>query len=95
MCDIEAMFYQVKVPVEYRDFLRFLWWENGDTSKDSQEYRMTVHLFGAASSPGCSNFSLKAAADDNEESLGAAAAAAEFLCRNFYVDDGLNSSPTI
>jgi hypothetical protein len=53
MCDIEAMFYQVKVPVEYRDSLRFLWWENGDTSKDPQEYRMTVHLFGAASSPGC------------------------------------------
>jgi hypothetical protein len=54
---------------------------------------MTVHLFGAASSPGCSNFALKAAADDNEESLGAAAA--EFLRRNFYVDDGLNSSPTV
>jgi hypothetical protein len=47
---------------------------------------MTVHLFSAASSPGCSNFALKVAADDNEESLGAAAA--EFLRRNFYVDDG-------
>ena len=25
MCDIEAMFYQVKVTEEYRDLLRFLW----------------------------------------------------------------------
>ena len=28
MCDIEAMFHQVKVTEEYRDFLRFLWWED-------------------------------------------------------------------
>ena len=49
MCDIEAMFHQVKVPEECRDLLRFLWWGDGDTSKEPQEYRMTVHLFGAAS----------------------------------------------
>ena len=48
---------------------------------------MIVHLFGAASSPGCSNFALKSAADDNENSFGTAAA--EFLCRDFYVDDSL------
>ena len=78
--DIEAMFYQVKVPVQYRDFLRFLWWGNGDTSKEPEEYRMTVHLFGAAWSPGCSNFALNTAVDDNEESLGAAAV--EFLRRD-------------
>ncbi len=93
MCDIEAMFYQVKVPVQDRDYLRFLWWQNGDTSKEPQEYRMTVHLFGAASSPGCANFALKAAADDNEKSLGASAA--QFLRRDFYVDDGLKSEPTV
>ena len=33
MCDIESMFYQVKVPEECRDLLRFLWWEDGDTSR--------------------------------------------------------------
>ena len=49
MFDIEPMFYQVKVPVQQRDLLRFLWWETGDTSKDPQVYKMTVHLFGAAS----------------------------------------------
>jgi len=44
MCDIEAMFHQVKVPEEYRDLLRFPWWDDGDTSKKPQEYRITVHL---------------------------------------------------
>ncbi|PFX12338.1 hypothetical protein AWC38_SpisGene23725 [Stylophora pistillata] len=89
MCDIEAMFYQVRVPEEDRDLLRFLWWENGDTSREPQEYRMTVHLFGVTSSPGCSNFALKATADDNEAAVGSAAA--DFLRRDFYVDDGLKS----
>lgn len=43
MCDIESMFYQVKVQEECRDLLRFLWWNEGDTSKEPQEYRVTVH----------------------------------------------------
>jgi hypothetical protein len=56
MCDVEAMFHQFKVVEVHRNFLRFLWWEDGDTSKRPIEYRMTVHLFGAGSSPGCANF---------------------------------------
>ena len=54
---------------------------------------MTVHLFGAASSPACTNFALKASAGDNEERLGFAPA--EFLCRDFYLDDGLKSVSTV
>ena len=30
MGDIEAMFYQVKVPDSQRSFLRYLWWNNND-----------------------------------------------------------------
>ena len=52
---------------------------------------MTVHLFGATSSPGCANYALKAAADDNENDLGSAPA--NFVCRDFYVDDGLKLVP--
>ena len=52
MCDIEGMFHQVRVAEQDRDLLRFLWWEDGDTSKEPIEFRMTVHLFGATSSPG-------------------------------------------
>ena len=54
---------------------------------------MTVHLFGAASLPGCSNFALKTTADDNEPAIGSATA--EFLCPNFYVDDALKSVASI
>ena len=58
MSDIEAMFYQVQVSEECRDFLRFLWWEDGDTSREPTRYRMRFHLFGATSSPSCCNFAL-------------------------------------
>ena len=92
-CDIESMFYQVHVRDEHRDFLRFLWWEDGNTAKDPVEYNLTVHLFGATSSPGCANFDLKRTAEDHESELGADAA--NFLRREFYVDDGLKSCPTV
>ena len=93
MCDIEAMFDQVKLNEEHRDLLRFLWWEDGDLIKEPKEYRMTVHLFGATLSPGCANFALKTTANDLEEGFGASAA--DFLRNNFYVDDGLKSVPLI
>ena len=93
MCDIETMFHQVHVTEEHRDMLRFLWWEGGDMSKDPVDYRMTVHLFGATSSPGCANFALKRTAQDNEEEFGSTTA--NHLRRNFYVDDGLMSCPTV
>jgi hypothetical protein len=92
MCDIEAMFHQVKVTLECRDYLRFLWWNDGDISREPEEYRMAVHLFGATSSPGCCNYALKSTADDNEKSIGSDAA--EFLRKDFFVDDGLKSLAT-
>jgi len=54
---------------------------------------MTVHLFSAASSPGCANLALKTTAEDNEKNLGTETA--EFLSKNFYVDDGLKSVKTV
>ena len=70
MGDIEAMFYQVRIPKDQRDFVRFLWWPDGDLSQDLAEYEMTVHIFGAVSSPSCSNFGLRRAADDYECKIG-------------------------
>ena len=93
MTDIKSMFHQFMVSEEHRDLLRFLWWENGDSAKEVVEYRMKVHLFGAGSSPGCANFGLKKAADDGEVEFGKEAA--EFIRRDFYVDDGLKSVPTV
>ena len=87
------MFYQARVNEEHRDYLRFLWWTDGDISKDPEEYRMKVHLFGATSSPGCCILALKATAEDNEEEFGSDAAT--FLRNEFYVDDGLKSTPSV
>ncbi|KAK2564378.1 hypothetical protein P5673_011803 [Acropora cervicornis] len=92
MADIEKMFFQVKVKKEDQNFFRFLWWSNGDLTQEPQEHCMTVHLFGAGSSPGCSNFALKRTAEDGEREFGARAA--EALKKNFYVDDALKSVPT-
>ena len=92
MCDIEQMFYQFKVDENQRNFLRFLWWENGNYETDPTEFRMNVHIFGAASSPGCANFGLKQIASDNEAKYGSDVV--QFIHRNFYVDDGLKAVPT-
>lgn len=46
-CDIEGMFHQVHVNDEHCHFLRFLWWDQEDTTKKPEEYRLTVHLCGA------------------------------------------------
>ena len=92
MADIESMFLQVHVTEHCRDLLHFLWWEDGDLNKEPTKYRMTVHLFGAGSSPGCCNFALKKTADDHEQEFGFESA--EFLRKDFYVDDGLKSVPS-
>jgi hypothetical protein len=92
MCDLEAMFHQVMVNVNDRNFLRFLWWKDGDLDNEPIVYRMTAHLFGATSSPGCANVGLKTTADDYETECGSQAA--NFVRDNFYVDDGLKSVST-
>ncbi|KAL7872550.1 hypothetical protein SRHO_G00075330 [Serrasalmus rhombeus] len=88
MCDVEKMFHQFHVHETDRDFLRFLWWSNGDFSTEPKEFRMRVHLFGAVSSPGCANYGLKYLAKENKDQypLGA-----QFVTRDFYVDDGVVS----
>jgi len=92
MCDIEGMFHQVHVNLEHRNFLRFLWWENGRIDTEPTEYRMTVHLIGATSSPGCANYALKKAASDYEDQCGREAG--DFVKKNFYVAHGFKSVAT-
>lgn len=85
MGDIQSMFHQVKVPEDDRDFLRFLWWPEGDLTKEVSEFRMTVHLFGAVSSPSCASFALRKTADDNQSSF--PSEVVQTIKENFYVDD--------
>ena len=85
--DVMKLFHQFKVNSNHGDYLRFQWWSDDDYNKEHQEYRMTVHLFGATSKPGCENFGFKRIAQDYQDEFGEEAA--EFKRRDFYVDDGL------
>ena len=91
--DIESMFYQVRVPKDQRDMLRFVWWPEGDLSAELQEYQMCVHLFGGTHSPSTCNYALRKTAKDNTEEFGEEAAST--LINNFYVDDMLKSAPDV
>ncbi|KAI4904355.1 hypothetical protein NFI96_032399 [Prochilodus magdalenae] len=84
----KKMFHQFHVQENDRNYLRFLWWKNGDVNTPPHEFRMKVHLFGAVSSPGCANYGLKQLA--KEHSL-THPQAAQFIARDFYVDDGVSS----
>ena len=92
MCDVEGMFRQVHVEQEHQNFLRFLWWEDGDLDKQPAEYRTKVHLFSAVLSPGCANFALKREPDNFEETH---RCEAQFVRNDFYADDSLKSVPSV
>ena len=91
MGDIEAMFYQFRIPKCQRNMLRFLWWEGSNLNYQPTDNQMCVHVTGGPSSPSCCNYALKRTAMDNEFQFGPEAA--KTLMRNFYVDDLLKSIP--
>ncbi|XP_042239797.1 uncharacterized protein LOC121877909 [Homarus americanus] len=88
MADVEAMYHQIHVALEHRDALRFLWWENGDLSREPVTYRMKVHIFGGVWSPSCATYALRRTFQDHRSEFPDMVAQAEV---NFYVDDLLMS----
>ena len=87
--DIKAMFHQAKVNPKDRNAVKFLWWPDGDLEREAATYQITVHLFGATSSPSCAGFALQKAAkryggNDLTKSK-------ELVLKNFYVGDCLFS----
>lgn len=90
--DIEAMFHQCHVTKRDQQFLRFLWWEAGDITKQHSVYCMTVHLFGATSSPSVACFCLRKTASDGESEF--SEQVIDTLRRGFYMDDMLKSVAT-
>ena len=92
MADVEKMFHQVNVKQEDRESLRFLWWPEGELSKEPVAHQMTVHLFGATSSPSCCTYALRKTAEDNQREF--SKDVLDTVERNFYVDDCLKSLPT-
>ena len=92
MADVEAMFHQVHIPEKEISFLRYLWWEDVNLEKIIG-YEMCVHVFGGTSSPRCCNYALLRTTVDNVSSY--SKEATNTLLRNFYVDDGLKSVPSV
>lgn len=92
MGDVQAMYHQVRVPEEDTDFLRFLWWPNGNLKKGVSEFRMTVHLFGAVSSPGCAIYVLRKTAEDNQTNY--PREVLQTVKENFSVEDCLKRVPS-
>nr|XP_034318941.1 uncharacterized protein LOC105335138 [Crassostrea gigas] len=92
IADIEQMFYQFYVKKEHRDFLRFFWYKNNNPDLPLIEYRMCVHVFGNAPSPAIATYGLRKTVENCENTYGSDVK--DFVNRNFYVDDGLVSSPS-
>ena len=89
--DIAKIFYQVLVAPDDRDLFRFLWRRPGSNDPIA-EYAMTVHVFGAVSSPAVCNFALQQLIVD------APVECQEVAFRiksDFYVDNLLTSFDTV
>ena len=87
MGDIQAMFYQVKVPDSQRSFLRYLWWNSNDLNEELVDYEMGVHVFGGTSSPRCCSYAWRRTAMDNAPNYDTEVAETLYI----FVDDLLKS----
>ena len=91
VADIRNMFHQVNVDPIDQTALRFLWWGDGDPSKSTKIYQLTVHTFGLTSSPSVSGYALRRTAQENRTNASEKAKTA--ISRHLYVDDLLISVP--
>ena len=91
--DIEQMFHQIFVDPKHCNYLPFLWWPEGDLTKQPEVYHMNVHLFGANSSPSCAQFSLLQSAKDQQDNFDKNVRS--LIVNNFYMDDCLFTAPTV
>ncbi len=82
MSDIEKMFYQVRVSRRDADRLGL-----SDGLMGLQFYYMVVNLFGAVSSPSCTNYALHRTAEDDTSKFGDAMV--NTIIDNFYIDNFL------
>lgn len=87
--DIQQMFHCFLIKEEDRNFLRFLWFEDHDPAKEIKEYRMRVHVFGNSPSPAVAVYCLRQSVQDGDPDV------KQFVNRDFYIDDGLKSLPTV
>ena len=84
-CDIESMYYQVKVPDCDRDALRFLWL---DDEGNIVTYRMNAHVFGGVWCSSVATYAVRRTLVDNDDF---SQDVADAVRHAFYVDDCLVS----
>nr|XP_034319596.1 uncharacterized protein LOC117687355 [Crassostrea gigas] len=90
IADIQQMFFCFRVAEPHRDYLRFFWHQYNDPAQELLEYRMCVHVFGNRPSPAVATYGLRRCVRyDCSEVV------KQFVTRNFYVDDGLASFPSV
>ena len=91
MGDVEQMFHNVHVSPEHRNKLSFPWFLYNNPERPIVDHRMNVHLFGNLLSPAIATFGIRMAVTDANGPCDDDVS--EFVCRDFYVDDGLTSQP--
>lgn len=91
--DIEQMFYCFFVREDDKNFLCFLWFQDNDLSKAIVDYRMRVHIFGNSPSPAVAIHGQHQSVQVSEFHVDPDVK--HFVMRDFYVDDGLKSLPTV
>jgi len=89
VADIEQMFYSFSVEESHRNLIRFFWFLDNDPSKELVEYRMCKHVFGNSPSPAIATYCLRKSVEESDSEV------KSFVNRDFYVDDGLSSQPTV
>jgi len=87
MADIEAMYYQVSIPREQRDVLRFLWLDRNNNNV--MKYRMRRHVFGGVWCAASSTYALRRTVNDDPT---VSALVRSVVLDSFYVDDCLVST---
>ena len=63
-----------------------------DLDKGWEEYRITVPLFGAVSSPSCVNLAMRGNAEDQQHEFSPEVVSTSL--KNLFVDDSLKSLPS-
>ena len=91
--DIKEMFHQVKLNNNDRNYMRFLFWEDGNMAKPPVDFQFLRHAFGVTSSPFVCNYALQHTANQHkhlfhEDTINT-------VTNNFYVDDCLKSTKNV
>lgn len=79
------MFHNIKVKIDHRDYLRFLWHPENNLDLPWKEYRINVHVFRNRPSPAVATYGLRRCVAHSDTDV------LDFVSNSFYVDDGLLS----